>query len=102
MEALLEDLGSRGIERLMVEGGGTVLTQFLEADLVDELHLVVAPFFVGDEAAPRLVHPARFPWTASRRATLVASQQIGDVVLLQYALSERFAEGHRALLNGDS
>ena len=40
-----------GVRRLMVEGGGTVLTQFLTADLADELHLVVAPFFVGDSRA---------------------------------------------------
>src|SRR3712207_6369989 len=45
---LLEHLSARGIDRVMVEGGGTVLTQFLTADLADELHLVVAPLFVGD------------------------------------------------------
>ncbi|MDL9978405.1 RibD family protein [Microbacterium sp. ASV49] len=90
MARLVDDLGDRGVRRLMVEGGGHVLTQFLAADLVDELHLVVAPFFVGDADAPRFVRPARFPWTASRRATLASSEQIGDVVLLRYALSDRF------------
>ena len=39
----------------MVEGGGRVHTQFLTADLADELHLVVAPFFVGDPRAHRFV-----------------------------------------------
>ncbi len=55
MAALLDDLGDRrGIRRLMVEGGGRVLTQFLAADLVDELQLVIAPFFVGESGrAPR-------------------------------------------------
>jgi len=91
MSALLDDLGERhGVRSLMVEGGGTVLTQFLGADLVDELHLVVAPFFVGEAGAPRVVGPAAFPWTASRRAHLADTRQIGDVVLLRYALSERF------------
>jgi 5-amino-6-(5-phosphoribosylamino)uracil reductase len=84
------DLSARGINRLMVEGGGTVLTQFLTADLVDELHLVVAPLFVGDSRAPRLVGDGCFPWNARRRATLAGVRQIGDVVLLRYALSERF------------
>ena len=36
----------------MVEGGGSVQTQFLAAGLADELQLVVAPFFVGDPARP--------------------------------------------------
>ncbi|GAA4482442.1 RibD family protein [Microbacterium panaciterrae] len=90
MAALLDDLGERqGVRRLMVEGGGRVLTQFLEADLVDELQLVIAPFFVGEPGAPRAVGPGRFPWTASRRARLAGTRQIGDVVLLRYALSER-------------
>ncbi|MDQ4212736.1 RibD family protein [Microbacterium sp. ASV81] len=90
MAALLQDLGERrGVRRLMVEGGGRVLTQFLEADLVDELQLVIAPFFVGEPRAPRAVGAGRFPWTASRRARLAGTQQIGDVVLLRYALSDR-------------
>jgi 5-amino-6-(5-phosphoribosylamino)uracil reductase len=91
MADLVDDLGGRGIRRLLVEGGGAVLTQFLAADLVDELHLVVAPFFVGEPEAPRMVRPARFPWTETNRAVLARTTQIGDVVLLQYALSARCA-----------
>lgn len=86
-----EDLAARGIHRLMVEGGGRVFTQFLTADLADELHLVVAPFFVGDSAASRFVHDGSFPWHPSRRAKLVETRQIDDVVLLRYAFSERFS-----------
>jgi 5-amino-6-(5-phosphoribosylamino)uracil reductase len=91
MTALLDDLVTRrGVHRLMVEGGGTLLTQFLSDDLADELHLVIAPIFVGEARAPRVVTPAAFPWTATHRATLASTQQIGDVVLLRYALSNRF------------
>jgi 5-amino-6-(5-phosphoribosylamino)uracil reductase len=90
MHRLSEDLHSRGVQRLMVEGGGTMHTQFLTADLADELHLVVAPFFVGDSRARRFVNDGRFPWNPRRRATLADVQQIGDVVLLRYALSSRF------------
>ncbi|MGZ4472500.1 MAG: RibD family protein [Nocardioidaceae bacterium] len=88
-----EDLRARGVERLMVEGGGTVHTQFLTADLVDELHLVVAPFFVGDSRARRFVDDGRFPWNPDHRATLADVRRIGDVVLLRYALSARFHMG---------
>jgi 5-amino-6-(5-phosphoribosylamino)uracil reductase len=85
-----EDLHDRGVQRLMVEGGGTVHTQFLVADLVDELQLVVAPFFVGDSRGRRFVGDGAFPWHPGRRATLAAVRPIGDVVLLTYALSPRF------------
>jgi 5-amino-6-(5-phosphoribosylamino)uracil reductase len=90
MRTVTEDLGARGVERLMVEGGGKVHTQFLTDNLVDELQLVVAPFFVGDSRAPRFVLDGRFPWNPGRRATLAEVRQIGDVVLLRYALSTRF------------
>jgi len=87
-----EDLAARGIHRLMVEGGGTVHTQYLTEDLADELQLVVAPFFVGDPRARRFVGDGAFPWHPGRRARLAETRRIGDVVLLRYALSPRFQE----------
>lgn len=91
MRDVAEDLSARGIDRLMVEGGGTVHTQFLTADLADELQLVVAPLFVGDPRSCRFVGEGRFPWNPDRRATLAEVRQIGDVALLRYALSSRFS-----------
>ena len=92
MRRLSNDLAARGVERLLVEGGGNVHTQFLTDDLVDELQLVIAPVFVGDSQAPRFVRDGRFPWNPARRATLAEVRQIGDVVLLRYALSPRFQD----------
>ena len=93
MRTLSTDLSARGVERLMVEGGATVHTQFLTEDLVDELQLVVAPVFVGDSEAPRFVRDGAFPWNPARRAALVDVRKLGDVVLLRYALSSRFQDG---------
>ena len=85
-----EDLQARGVRRLMVEGGGMVHTQLLTNGLADELHLVVAPFFVGDSRARRFVTDGSFPWNPDRPATLAEVRRIDDVVLLRYALSDRF------------
>jgi 5-amino-6-(5-phosphoribosylamino)uracil reductase len=92
MRTLSTDLAARGVDRLMVEGGGTVHTQFLTDDIVDELQLTVAPVFVGDSDATRFVRDGMFPWNPARRAELVDVQKLGDVVLLRYALSSRFQE----------
>lgn len=81
---VLANLGGRGIGRLLVEGGTSILTQFLADGLADELHLVVAPFFVGGGA--RLVGEASFPFDANHRMTLAETRPIGDVVLLRYLL----------------
>jgi 5-amino-6-(5-phosphoribosylamino)uracil reductase len=89
---VVTDLGRRGVRRLMVEGGGTVHTGFLTAGLADELQLVVAPFFVGDSRAPRFVGDGSFPWGPQRRADLTEVRQIGDVVLLRYALSAQYRD----------
>lgn len=97
LRRLSEDLHTRGVHRLMVEGGCSVLTQFLVADLVDELQLAVAPVFVGDSRAPRFVGDGDFPWGPGRRARLVEARQVGDVVVHRYALSPRFCtRGSRA------
>jgi 5-amino-6-(5-phosphoribosylamino)uracil reductase len=93
MGRVSEDLHARGVGRLMVEGGGTLHTQFLTAGLADELQLVVAPFFVGDPRARRFVGEGRFPCGPQQPATLAGVRQIGDVVLLRYALSDRFCAG---------
>ena len=71
----------------MVEGGGEVHTQFLTEGLADELQLVIAPLFVGHPRRPGSSGAGRFPFSGGRRARLVETRPIGDVVLLRYALS---------------
>ncbi|WP_330251484.1 dihydrofolate reductase family protein [Nocardia sp. NBC_00565] len=83
--ALLDDLGRRGIARMMVEGGTRMHTEFLSADLADELQMAVAPILVGHAAAPRFLGPAEFP---SRRMRLADVTRIGDVALLRYLPQE--------------
>ncbi|GII64514.1 hypothetical protein Skr01_45990 [Sphaerisporangium krabiense] len=85
---LLADLSSRGVRRLMVEGGQAVHTLFLTAGLVDELHVVVAPFFVGDPSAPRFVAGGVFPYDPAHPLRLAEARPIGDVVLLRYHPTE--------------
>lgn len=82
--ALLDDLGARGINKLMVEGGSAIHTQFLQADLVDEIHLAVAPFFLGEATAPRFVNSGVFPDGPLRRMQLAEASMIGDIALLRY------------------
>ncbi|MEX2161619.1 MAG: RibD family protein [Anaerolineales bacterium] len=44
---MLERLNTLGVRRLMVEGGGEVISSFLSAGLVDRLAITIAPVFVS-------------------------------------------------------
>ena len=77
---LLADLARRGVRRLLVEGGASILAQFLTAGLADEFQLAVAPLFVADPAAPRLLRGPAPPG----RMTLASVLQAGDMAVLRY------------------
>lgn len=85
---MLDDLATRGVQRLMVEGGGQIHTQFLSQGLADEVHLAVAPLLVGEAGAPRFVHPAEYPGGSTRRMKLLDASTVGDVVVLRYSPKE--------------
>jgi diaminohydroxyphosphoribosylaminopyrimidine deaminase / 5-amino-6-(5-phosphoribosylamino)uracil reductase len=50
VRALLAELGRRRLTNLLVEGGGGVLGSFLDAKLLDEVHVFLAPRLVGGAA----------------------------------------------------
>jgi 5-amino-6-(5-phosphoribosylamino)uracil reductase len=90
LAAVLADLyQERGVMTLLVEGGARILRDLLAADLVDELRLAIAPFFVADPAAPRFALPARYPHTAANPMTLVSVRRVGEVVVHHYRLANR-------------
>lgn len=81
--AVLALLADRGINEIQVEAGPTLSGSLLEAGLVDELLLYVAPVLLGDAALPlaRLVAPDGLD--AARRFALRDYQQLGaDVRML--------------------
>jgi riboflavin-specific deaminase-like protein len=83
LQTLMNDLAERNVVRLLVEGGALILAEFL--DLASELHLVTAPFFVADPAAPRLNLPPN-PDGPANPMTLAEVRRLDDVVLHRYLL----------------
>jgi GTP cyclohydrolase II len=47
-QVLLEMLRERGLRRVLVEGGGRTVSDFLSAGVLDRLYLTTAPIFIGD------------------------------------------------------
>lgn len=44
---ILEALTAQGLHRVLVEGGARTISRFIEAGLIDRLHLIVAPMIIG-------------------------------------------------------
>ncbi len=89
LPTVLADLTARGVRRLMVEGGSSVQSQFLAAGLVDEIHLVIAPLWIADRAAPRFGGLPGGPLPS--RMILAEVRTLGDVVLLRYLIQPAVA-----------
>jgi len=85
LRAVLKDLyAERTVATVLIEGGSQILGAALADDLADELRLAIAPFFVGDPAAPRFALPARYPHTIAKPMTLMSVRRVGEVAVLRY------------------
>lgn len=68
---LLTVLASRGLVRVLTEGGPSLLGTFIDAGLLDELCLTIAPAVAGGDSG-RIAHDARGHLTAMKRVHLLA------------------------------
>ena len=84
LRTLLKDLYLRGVRRLIVEGGSSILTQFMQEGFANEIHIAIAGFFVGQKNAPRLVQPGNFPWNSTHRLKLDSITKLDDIAVLIY------------------
>jgi diaminohydroxyphosphoribosylaminopyrimidine deaminase/5-amino-6-(5-phosphoribosylamino)uracil reductase len=55
VSALLTELGHRRMTNVLVEGGAQTLGSFFEADLVDEVHVFIAPRILAGDGLPAIV-----------------------------------------------
>jgi diaminohydroxyphosphoribosylaminopyrimidine deaminase / 5-amino-6-(5-phosphoribosylamino)uracil reductase len=79
LEEELRRLGEEEVQSLLLEGGPTLATAFLEADLIDKLLVFVAPRLSGE--GPHLVRGQSRPLELQR---LSARPVGGDVLLTAY------------------
>lgn len=84
----LKELASRGVEQLMVEGGGELIFSLFAENLVDSLSVFVGPMLIGGREAPTLADGEGF-LSEFPRVDLESVDRIDEGVLLEYdVLSE--------------
>ncbi|MGK5087388.1 RibD family protein [Bdellovibrionota bacterium FG-2] len=81
---VIRELSKRGVQDLLVEGGGEVMWFFVKDNLIDEFHVTLTPRILGGTEAPTLVDGTGFSPFASLKLTLQRVKKIGDELFLVY------------------
>ncbi|NMC62015.1 MAG: deaminase [SAR324 cluster bacterium] len=78
---LLSDLLSRGISKLLVEGGASIFNLFFKKRCFDELRLAIAPFVLGEEDAVHLFEAGKYEL---KNLQLSSTEILGAMAVLHY------------------
>jgi 2,5-diamino-6-(ribosylamino)-4(3H)-pyrimidinone 5'-phosphate reductase len=84
----LPELEARGVETLMIEGGGEIIHSLFAAGLVDELSVYVGSVIVGGRDAPTLADGDGFV-ESFPDLSLDGVRRVDDGVLLEYTVTGR-------------
>jgi riboflavin-specific deaminase-like protein len=76
---LIRLLRARGCTRIFVEGGGVTVSMFLAANLLDRLHVAIAPLIIGD-GKPAIRLPPRAALGDCHRPRYRVFRMGGDVL----------------------
>jgi 2,5-diamino-6-(ribosylamino)-4(3H)-pyrimidinone 5'-phosphate reductase len=84
---VLDELGTMGIRRLMVEGGGTLIAGLVRARLVDEIYTYIGSIVIGGKDAPTLADgPGWISEAEFARLTLADTTRLDDGILLHWTV----------------
>ncbi|MBH81082.1 MAG: riboflavin biosynthesis protein RibD [Gammaproteobacteria bacterium] len=86
LAALLDELGARGCNEVLVEAGAALLGAFLDADLWDELLVYMAPKLLGSDARP-LANLPLDKMNEAVQARLIDCVPVGDDLRLRLGRS---------------
>ena len=87
LQIMLEKLSNQGIHSLLVEGGGTVIYNFITKGFVDDLFIYIGSMIIGGTQTPTMAMGPGFEQENQfPRLRLLNVSQSGDGVLLHYQL----------------
>jgi len=82
LHSVLQELGRRMCNDVLIEAGPTLVGRVLELDLADELVVYIAPVLLGPDARPMAKLPALGELAGAQRYTLHSHDRVGDDVRL--------------------
>ncbi|MBY9007454.1 MAG: 2,5-diamino-6-(ribosylamino)-4(3H)-pyrimidinone 5'-phosphate reductase [Candidatus Lokiarchaeota archaeon] len=82
---LMPILKKKGINSIILEGGGTLNWSFIKNDLIDEIRLTIAPWIIGGKDATSLVEGKGFDkMIEGKRFNLINVNNRDNYVVLNY------------------
>jgi diaminohydroxyphosphoribosylaminopyrimidine deaminase/5-amino-6-(5-phosphoribosylamino)uracil reductase len=89
VRSALTELGERGVQSLLLEGGPHLAGAFLDAGEIDEVRLFIAPMLVGGRHARAPLEGQGVELIdAARRALASEVEQVADDVLIRARMTE--------------
>lgn len=84
---MLQILARKGVKSLMVEGGGTIIWNFLKKGFVDDIYVYIGPIIIGGSKTPTLADGKGIRDEDEKiKLTLVDIVKLGDGILTHYKL----------------
>jgi 2,5-diamino-6-(ribosylamino)-4(3H)-pyrimidinone 5'-phosphate reductase len=85
---LMDELGNRGVGRLMVEGGGTLIAGLMKEGLVNEIFTFIGNIIIGGKDAPTITDGAGFIKESEfALLTLLEASRIDNGILLHWKVN---------------
>jgi len=85
---MMDELSTMGIQRVMVEGGGTIIAGLLDAGLVDEIYTFIGNIIIGGRDAPTLADGPGFTLEEDfLRLTLLEAKKMESGILLHWIVN---------------
>ncbi len=82
LKRLVSFLYDIGVERLMVEGGGTLISSMLREKLIDELNIYYGSVVIGGKSSPTIVDGSSFE--PPIKLELLNLQKLGDGIYTRW------------------
>ena len=87
LESMLNVLYHKGIRKLLVEGGGTVIWNFLKSGLVDDLYTYIGPCIIGGKYTPTMADGSGIKNEDNLLLLkIIDANKLGDGLLVHYKL----------------